>query len=509
MFTHTIMNLSYIVPRRRGRTWLALAGALALSVGCDTNDLVDVDDPAALRPDEVLNAGAVPALVNGAFRQFLGGYSGLGLDDAFLSGSAVLSDETYYGDTFTTREAADKRNLQPVVLGNITDAAFSRLMQARFNARRAFAVVEQFPSDPGGDDAYKARLRTIEGYVYVTMSEGWCGAVPFSRMPDTGLIDPATIEYGESLTTDQMSDTAVDRFDEALSYVGTDRLALMGKARALLNLGDFAGAAAAVATVPTEYVFLLEHSVNLGSENNPAASLQQNGRYGVANLEGGLSSTGAALRSDLNTHPLTAPSAEGLPFRGLRDPRVPWQARPGNGRCFSSAIFCWWNNNYFNFEADVPLASGVEARLIEAEAALQAGNDSLMLARLNALRASVATLLPRLYPGQMQRFFNAGGGVSLDPLTDPGAGLATPAEQFEARRALLFQERALWLYHTGHRLGDLRRLVRDYGFTTSQVFPTGPHFRGGTYGLDVSYPVPFNEQNNPLYDPSDCDTEQA
>lgn len=511
------MTLTYIylsiAKSRRGVPRLALAGALALSIGCDTNKLVEVEDPAALRPDQVANAAAVPALVNGAFRQFLGGYSGLGLDDAFLSASAVLTDETYYGDTFTTREAADKRNLQPVVLGNISDAAFNRLMQAKLNARRAFAVVEQFSSDAAvaaSAAAYKARLRTVEGYVYVTLSEGWCGAVPFSRLPETGPIDPGTIEFGESLTTEQMNDTAQARFDEALDEAPDNELALIGKARALLNNGDFAAAGAAVATVPTEYVFLLEHSVNLGTENNPAASLQQNGRYGVSNLEGGLTATGTALRSDLNTHPITAPSAEGQPFRAIRDPRLPWQARPDNsGRCFSSAIFCWRNNNYNALEAAVPLASGVEARLIEAEAALQAGDPDLMMTKLNALRANVATILPRLFPGQRQVFFNAGGGVSLDPLVDPGIGLPTPAEQFEARRALLFRERALWLYHTGHRLGDLRRLVRDYGFTSSQVFPTGPHFRGGNYGADVSYPVPFNEQNNPKYDPADCVTSQS
>ena len=507
------MNFTYTTMSRRGFPRLALAGALAFSIaGCDTNKIVEVEDPAALTPEEVNNAAAIPALVNGAFRQFLGGYSGFGLDDAFLSASAVITDEMYYGDTFTTREAADKRTTQPVVLGNISDAAFTRLMQARFNAKRAFAVVEEFETTETAttDLANKAQLRTIEGYAYVTLSEGWCGAVPFSNLPDTGPIDPTQIEEGVPLSWAQMNDTAIIRFDEALTYNPANRLTAMGRARALLNNARYAEAAAAVAAIPTEYVFHLEHSVNLSAENNPIASLQQNGRYGVANLEGGLTATGTALRSDLNTHPTTAPSAEGIAFRGLRDPRVPWQARPGNGRCFSSSIFCWWNNNYFTLEADVPLTSGVEARLIEAEAALQAGDPVTMMARLNTLRANVATILPRLYPNQKQVFPDPSvGSPSLAPLTDPGIGLATPAEQFEARRALLFTERALWLYNTGHRLGDLRRLVRQYGFTTSQVFPSGPHFRGGNYGPDVSYPVPFNEQNNTKYNPAACVTSAA
>jgi hypothetical protein len=181
----------------------------------------------------------------------------------------------------------------------------------------------------------------------------------------------------------------------------------------------------------------------------------------------------------------------------MQDPRVPWQGRAStNNNCFSSAARCWLNNNYFLLGADIPLASGVEARLIEAEADLQAGNGPGMVARLNALRASSPTLILILYPDQRQVFATA-----LPPVVDP----VTP----EGRRDLLFQERALWMYNTGHRQGDLRRLVRQYGRASNQVFPSGPYFRGGNYGNDVAYPVPFAEENNPEYDPAACVTTQS
>lgn len=491
-----------------------LAGVLAVSIaGCDTDKLVAVTNPAALRPEDLNNAGAIPALVNGAYRQFVGGYSGLGLDDAFLSGSAVITDEYYYGDTFTTRDAADKRRVQPPVLGNITDPAFARLHQARFNARRAFGVVDQFTTSltATADAVTKAHLRSIEGYVYVTLSEGWCGAVPFSTLPDTGPIDPTAIVEGVAIGTIPMNDTAVTRFDEALGLNANNRLAAVGKGRALLNAGRYAEAEAAVAAVPTTYVFLIEHSVNAGSENNPLFSLTNNGRYGVANLEGGLTATGAALRPDLPTPalpgppPTSAPSAEGLPYRGIRDPRVPWENRAGSGACFSSAIRCWLNTNYPNQDADIPLASGVEARLIEAEAALQRGDIVTYLARLNTLRAAEPQLTAILYPNRKPGFVSN----PLAPLVDPADPATTAAEQFTARVDLLFRERALWMFATGHRLGDLRRLVRQYGRPSNTVFPSGPHFRGGTFGDDVAYPVPFNEQNNESYDPAACSTTTA
>ncbi|MEO5588575.1 MAG: hypothetical protein ABIS03_03225, partial [Gemmatimonadaceae bacterium] len=85
----------------RYRVLLALALSLPVAA-CNTDKLVEVEDTARLRPEDLNNAAAVPALVNGALRQFVGGYSGFG-GDAFLSGSAVITDEMYYGDTFTTR----------------------------------------------------------------------------------------------------------------------------------------------------------------------------------------------------------------------------------------------------------------------------------------------------------------------------------------------------------------------------------------------------------------------
>jgi len=31
------------------------------------------------------------------------------------------------------------------------------------------------------------------------------------------------------------------------------------------------------------------------------------------------------------------------------------------------------------------------------------------------------------------------------------------------------------------------------------VFPYGTYFKGGTYGTDYSFPVPFDETNNPNF----------
>ena len=58
----------------------------------------------------------------------------------------------------------------------------------------------------------------------------------------------------------------------------------------------------------------------------------------------------------------------------------------------------------------------------------------------------------------------------------------------------------------GHRLGDLRRLVRQYGLAVNTVFPVGNyHKSGGIYSNQVSLVIPQAVENNPNYNPSDCD----
>jgi hypothetical protein len=119
-------------------------------------------------------------------------------------------------------------------------------------------------------------------------------------------------------------------------------------------------------------------------------------------------------------------------------------------------------------ESPVGITSGIEARLIEAEAALRAQNAAGALGILNTLRATV---------------------TGLAALTDAGTA--------DARVNQLFRERAFWLFGRGYRLGDMRRLIRQYNRAATSVFPVGTWHKGGNYGTDVNFPIPQAEQNNP------------
>ena len=66
-----------------------------------------------------------------------------------------------------------------------------------------------------------------------------------------------------------------------------------------------------------------------------------------------------------------------------------------------------------------------------------------------------------------------------------------------ARVDMLFRERAFWLFATGHRMGDMRRLLRQYGRSHDNVYPIGPYKAGVSYGEDVVFILTLSEQSNP------------
>lgn len=448
--------------RRWAVAFIALALPLAVAAACDNP--LDVEQRDVLTPDGT----NVDLLVAGADRDFTVAYSGGGLDDKILSVSGVMSDELFSSGTFTTRTATDQRNHFAMSQGNTGDGAYVDLHQARRAAVRAFDALGE--AEMGGSEV-ASEMKLYEGYTYVALAENFCSNIPFSDPGEGGSIE----EPGPPLGKQEVFNDAITRFDEALSIDGGNLAAAVGKGRALLNLNQPQEAAAAVSGVPTDYLFVLEHSDNSGDQENPLFNLQSNGRYSVSDVEG----------------------QNGLDYRSAMDPRIPWVEDPEGG--FDQEIPLYLAQKYHpNRSAPVVLAGGVEARLIEAEAALRAGDPAGMISILNDLRADVTDLMSArvphysdVVPGPDDRF-----PTSLDPLTDPGSE--------EAQVDMLFRERAFWMYLTGHRLADMRRLVTQYNRDAEDVYPTGAYHKGGTYDTDVVMPLEFAETNNANYDASMC-----
>lgn len=436
----------------------------------------------------------------------------------------------------------------------------------------ALAAYDTNPADRTQQRTMRGELFALQGYAEILLADLFCSGVPLSTLDFEH-----DFTYAPSSSTAQIYADANVKLDSALALAaGTDSIANLSrvlKGRAYLALGNYAAAADDVSTVPMTFQYRM--TIQLDRLSAVAQGNFQEGT--VADREGD----------------------NGLPFLSSGDPRVATMVTctPYDYRCpvhtltMPAKYFEHANSNGY---APFVVADGIEARLIEAEAALRSNpNGTQWLTILNTLRTSgettvsAQTFLDTLgvtqcggsygicgaalgidgsdpaygqpdggFPGftvtattvytpahnyvapdggNVQDYcynnswysscyygdsmvvltltrpasagWNAGtGGVDgLAPLTDSGATL-TGSAAGAARIAELFNERAYWLFMTGHRQGDLRRLIRQYGtqytqFRSDQVYPSGVYTAPGTglYGSDVNAPVPKTEYANPNY----------
>jgi hypothetical protein len=454
----------------RARVLTALVGALSLA-GCDTDKLLTAPTPDVVLPENITGPSALAsayASVLGDFQvAYAGGYGTL-LDnnEGLVQMTGLLTDELLNAETFNTRIEVDRRATNAI--NGTTLQTFQNAQRSRASADLVASRFRQFlPADPRG-----AEVQAIAAYMYVLLAESYCNGVPTSKVNDDG-----TFTYTPGQTGTQLLTAAVAKFDSAIvvaTAAGTSgsralNLARIGRGRALLDLGQFANAAAAVAAVPDAYEYVIEHSENSGRQNNAIYSFNYlENRFSVPNREG----------------------TNGIAFRTLNDPRNPLI---DYGIGFDESTEQFLPTKYAQRTSPTPLATGAEARLIEAEAALNASNLPLFVTKINAARAAART-----YP-------------ATDDPTDPPESSPAPVTLVDvgattaAQQNFLFQERALTLFLTNHRIGDLRRLVYQYNRNPETVFPTGeyqasnPDKSGTPYGTDVNLPIPQEEANNPLF----------
>jgi starch-binding outer membrane protein, SusD/RagB family len=322
-----------------------------------------------------------------------------------------------------------------------TGYPFDQLSSSRIDAMRAIQSLQQYAPSM---TSQIGELYAYIGYIDVFFSENMCSGVP------VGIVTNGVPVDGPTLTRSGLIREALAYFDSAsMSATGSDSMqafAAAGRARALLDSGDFVAAGAAAQVVPAGFRYTTNYAGIAGSvfQPNPIYLYSYFGSVFVSDREG------------LN----------GLDFVSAGDPRVLTEIL--NGFVVPIADT--------SSTTPILLASGLEAQLIQAESQLHAGNATNAATILNALRQQdVSPPLPAI----------------------PADSFATASSQQQI--AVLFRERAFWLFLTGHRQGDMRRLIRQYGWPTESVFPTGA-YEGGPqyYGTAVVY-QPFGESRNPNF----------
>ncbi len=450
---------------RAGRTTTATAvvvGGMLLGACSVHDELLAPQNPGVISPVSTANTAAADALYVGALGKWKGAINGSGNSntESIWNFEALFTDEDMSGDTFSQRDDADQRNTQ--TNDQVLTPIYGAVQQARGFARSAINGLLAYDKSATGVQ-HVGEMYLQMGYLEMTLSEAFCNGIPFGETVN------GVPQYTQPLTNAQGFALALTRLDTALTYLtATDaatqsikNAVLVTRARIKVDQGNFAGAVTEVAGVPTTFQYNFDFSQT--TVDNEwwilGASVKRYTAGDSTNVAGQIQNA--------------------IPFARLNDPRV----SVTNTKTLSEDnVTPFFVVNNWNRDDPIPVVSGIDARLVEAEARLQASDIPGMMTILNALRTSAQTI----------GIFKV---AAMPALTNP--------PDMTTATNLFFREKALWQYQRGYRMSDLRRLVRQYGRTQDQVFPNGNFTRNGaasgTYGTEVAFPVPDAERANPNF----------
>ncbi len=427
----------------RAARYMASIASLAALVGCNFLDsLVDVDVPSQLVDTEYESPENALIIVNGAIGDFECAFA------HYIVAAGMVGDELMKssgGETWTNydrRASAAAGGLPGSYAENTCDQSNSNqdapgvyrtLQTARFQGDRAKELLEGWSdAEVPNRTSLIATAAAYGAYSALLLGEGMCSAA---------------FDLGPELTRAEIFTRAEQRFTEAITAAQSSgdadilNMALVGRARARLNLGNASGAADDATLVPGGFVHNATYSTVSARRENYVYTANHLGAF--VSIEG--------MYRDFR-------------FQGALDPRVD-VVDTGQNATASSPVRWWLEQKYLSHGSPIPIARWEEAQLIIAEAEVQAGNLQAAVDIINTLH----------------------GQVGLGPFssTDPVAILD---QIIMERRAELFLE--------SHHLGDFQR----YSFAL--VPPVGdPHPFGGVYGDQICFPLPDVERfNNPNID---------
>jgi len=411
---------------------LTLLVALPLAAACTEITTLKQENPGQLDASGLYVPRNAQLLVNGVIADFECAFS------RYVFGTAVFTDELTNSFSGSNNFDYDRRTLPTIApYGTGVCAAaqtapiYTTLSIARANGDTVAARLESW-SDTEVPNRTKliAQSYLYAGYALTLLGEAMCSAA---------------INVGPELTPAQLFAEAKTRFDKAVAAATTANdaavlnLALLGRARTLLDLGDKAGAGADAAKIPAGFVANIStDAANVRRQNYVFLGVNQSQWASVD------------------------PSFRGLTVNGAPDPRV---AVTNTGRVSTvPGVIIWTPDKYTGLGSTIPLARYAEAQFIVAESKLAANDIAGAVAAINIVRAA-RSIAP----------YDATGQTQAQVL----------AQIVEERRRELFLE--------GHRLGDLRR----YGLPILPAAGT-PFVSGGVYGTQTCFPLPDVERiNNP------------
>ena len=411
----------------------ALASVVCLTLAaCSDITSLKQDAPSRIKAEDLEtpeNAALLVASAVGDFECALGDY---------IVAQGAVGDELANANLANRIWDFDRRTILPTNTVYSTESCddgdptvYTTLSTARYDGDNALRLLDGWTDEEvPGRVGLIATAAAYAGYSLVLLGEGMCSAA---------------LDVGPELTPAQILTEAEARFTsaiEAATEAGDDQtldLALLGRARARLDLGNKAGAGADAALIPEGFVVEATYSgAKTQRENLVFTSLYRELLYTVD-----------------------------VPFRdvtlgGVPDPRVSVVDAGTTGADPTIEIF--QALKYPAIESPIPVARWEEAQLILAEADVAAGDVGGAVSIINTLHA------------------NAG---------IPAYGGGTPEEVMSQ----IIEERRRELFLEGQRLGDIIRYDQPLFPPPGTPFPVGGTATG-VYGTQVCFPLPAVERNN-------------
>lgn len=409
-----------MISIRSAVTRTTAGAALVVAAAC-SDSFVQVTNPDVIDAATVDPTSGATALALSAQQNFA---AAVGLLATY---SGWFTEEANVSDTFPTRNEFGFRLITDLN-GSLNGDVWAPISLAAASAK---TVIDLDLPNPTSNINY-ARAATFRGFAILLIASDFC----------TG-----ALSSGPELTTVQLLDTAIVYFTKGVdigkaanSADGTAlaNASLVGRARAKLQKGDKAGAAADAAAVPAGFNFDLRMTDDLANRGR--------------------------LSNRIYQFTFDRPSISVAPFYRVNDPRVPYKG-PGvtklTGQDAVPGGF-YEQTKFSGYASPMRLASKLEADYIAAEAG---GDVTAQLALINARRSSA-------------------GQAAYAGATDAASVLAE-----------LMTQRAFDFYLEGKRLADFRRVPAAI---KSMTPAGGVYFKPGyaNVGNQTCYPLPRVERDN-------------
>ena len=372
------------------RIMSAAMGVLFLGLtACDS--LLEVENPGRVSETDLSNPALAQTLVNSALGQFECAYTN------YVATAGIMANEYVNASSWLDINGWGWRGIE---LKTITGScptnraatglgAYTPLQQARYLNENAAMRIEAFAeAEVQNRDEKLGLLSAFAGYSYVLLGEGYC---------------EMAIDQGPLMTPHEVLAVAETKFSAAIGYAeaaGRDDLRLLavaGRARTRLDLGNLDGAASDADQIPEGYVWNAEYSTSDSRRENRVYNLNRRNNF-------------LSVETTKNTN---------LMAGGAPDPRISMTDAGIKGNDGVTDHF--YQNKYMTADAPIPMASWREAQLIIAEA-----RPAETIEAINRLRASQG--IP---------------AVTSEEAADP--------------MALVIEERRRQLFSEGHRLNDMLR----------------------------------------------------